>query len=328
MFRELVKKYESINKKAIIRLFIITTIILLSIACFQMTVYATSSGKLESDSRDVFPGDTITITLSITGSSSEKIGGVQADIKYNPEHLEYISYSGSISGWPYYTVNETFDINTIRFVAADIMTGSPITSTINAVSIIFKVRETAISETNIMVTAENIVLSDNEGTTNITVPTLTYSRIIASSSSKTYAIEGDSVWKNGEANGIKIISNGEYTSFVDIKVNGIIITEENYTVGEGENGSTVITLNPTYLASLGIQEHDVELVYDEGTVKTKFRISTDDNNESNNNQNLGDESNVDGNINTEKSNYTITISIVVIIFLVIVFILKLRKKLY
>jgi len=60
-------------------------------------------------------------------------------------------------------------------------------------------------------------------------------------------------------------TNGKYKLFNGIKVDDKLISKDNYIA---EEGSTIITLKNTYLNSLAVGKHKLEILYNNGTVVT------------------------------------------------------------
>ena len=67
-----------------------------------------------------------------------------------------------------------------------------------------------------------------------------------------------------------VTSNGDFSKFIAVKVDGTEIAAENYTV---ESGSTIVTLNVAYLETLTEGTHTLTLVYTDGEVSTEFTVA-------------------------------------------------------
>jgi uncharacterized repeat protein (TIGR02543 family) len=80
----------------------------------------------------------------------------------------------------------------------------------------------------------------------------------------------DGSWEIGTESGFEIICNGDYLKFTGIKVDGVEVDATNYTA---VSGSTVITLKPSFMETLALGKHTLELVYTDGSVQTEFTIS-------------------------------------------------------
>ena len=79
----------------------------------------------------------------------------------------------------------------------------------------------------------------------------------------------NSVWNKGNTEGLTIASNGDFTKFTGIKVDGTEVGTENYTA---VSGSTVVTLNASYLNGLAEGTHTLTMVYTDGEVSTQFTV--------------------------------------------------------
>lgn len=98
-------------------------------------------------------------------------------------------------------------------------------------------------------------------------------------------IEGaDSSWTEETDENLVIRGDGEYSDFQNVKVDGTVIGTENYTVTEG---STIITLNAEYLKTLSAGSHTFEIVWTDGTAKTKFTVTNSSGGNNNNGGNTG-----------------------------------------
>ncbi len=74
-------------------------------------------------------------------------------------------------------------------------------------------------------------------------------------------------WKRGTASGFEVTCNGDYSKFTGIKVDGVDVDATNYTA---VSGSTVVTLKPSFIETLTLGKHTLELVYTDGSVQTEF----------------------------------------------------------
>ncbi len=101
-------------------------------------------------------------------------------------------------------------------------------------------------------------------------------------------IEGaDQTYTINKSNGAMFRINADYSLFEDggkVYVDDILLDINNYT---SKSGSTIITLNDTYLKTLSIGEHILKVTFKDGKeVSTKFVIANDNN--SFENPNTGD----------------------------------------
>ena len=76
-------------------------------------------------------------------------------------------------------------------------------------------------------------------------------------------------WRKGTIAGVTITSDGDFAEFIGIKVDGVLVDITNYTA---ISGSTVVSLKASYLETLTIGAHTVELVFADGTAQTELTI--------------------------------------------------------
>lgn len=82
----------------------------------------------------------------------------------------------------------------------------------------------------------------------------------------------DSIWTKGSGTALQFVSDGDIEEFIKVTVDGIELVENaDYTVAEG---STAVTLSPTYLETLAVGKHTMGIVSANGTAKTNFTIVT------------------------------------------------------
>lgn len=88
----------------------------------------------------------------------------------------------------------------------------------------------------------------------------------------TYAITGGgaSVWVKGNGNPLVITSNGDFSKFVSIEIDGAVVDKNNY---EAWSGSTVVSLNAAFLDTLAAGEHTYRVNYVDGAVETTFTVN-------------------------------------------------------
>jgi len=80
-------------------------------------------------------------------------------------------------------------------------------------------------------------------------------------------------WKKGAATGATITCDGDFSKFVELKIDGLVVTAANYTKA---SGSTIISLNASYLETLSPGFHTIEFVYGDGSVQTGLTILAND----------------------------------------------------
>ena len=71
----------------------------------------------------------------------------------------------------------------------------------------------------------------------------------------------------GEKKALSFTSNAAYSDFIRVELDGKTLDEKNYTVKEG---STIVTLNADYVATLPAGEHTIGIVSESGTATTTF----------------------------------------------------------
>ena len=91
-----------------------------------------------------------------------------------------------------------------------------------------------------------------------------------------------STHENEDNNTITIRANGKFEKFEGIKVDNEIVDKKYYTA---KSGSTIVTLSADYLNTLGIGEHKIAFIYDDGEVETIFKIAEKDSTDKANNNN-------------------------------------------
>ena len=87
---------------------------------------------------------------------------------------------------------------------------------------------------------------------------------------KAMIIEGaNGKWQKGSEGGLSFTSNAAFADFQKVQVDGKDVDSSNYTVKEG---STVVTLNASYLETLSAGKHTLAIVSDTGTAETEFTV--------------------------------------------------------
>ena len=83
-------------------------------------------------------------------------------------------------------------------------------------------------------------------------------------------ILGDgSQWTLGQNGAVTMTANGAVEKFVGIEVDGKLVDTANYTV---KSGSTIITLNASYLDTLSAGRHMLTIIYTDGETSGEFEI--------------------------------------------------------
>ena len=73
----------------------------------------------------------------------------------------------------------------------------------------------------------------------------------------------------GEKNELTFTSDASFADFVRVELDGTALDEKNYTKKEG---STIITLNRDFVATLSVGEHTLAIVSQHGTATAKFTV--------------------------------------------------------
>lgn len=80
----------------------------------------------------------------------------------------------------------------------------------------------------------------------------------------------DTAWNRNLKEEFVFVSNASFDKFVSVKIDGLVLAEENYIA---EKGSTKITLKKNYLKTLKEGKHIIIIVSKDGEVSSEFRIS-------------------------------------------------------
>lgn len=81
-------------------------------------------------------------------------------------------------------------------------------------------------------------------------------------------IEGaNGVFTKDTAGTLTVRANGDFSKFTEVKVDGSVISADNYTAREG---STIITLNAAYLNTLSVGRHTLTVVFTDGECSAAF----------------------------------------------------------
>ena len=76
-------------------------------------------------------------------------------------------------------------------------------------------------------------------------------------------------WQTGSEYGLSFTSNAEFDDFLKVQVDGTDVSSQNYEVKEG---STIVILKASYLATLAVGEHTLSVISSTGTASTTFTI--------------------------------------------------------
>ena len=84
-------------------------------------------------------------------------------------------------------------------------------------------------------------------------------------------IEGTrSTWNGSTTEGLTIRGDGDFAKFAGVRVDGNWIPSVHY---EAKSGSTIVTLKPSYLASLAEGEHTVDIMWIDDSASTTFTVA-------------------------------------------------------
>lgn len=87
---------------------------------------------------------------------------------------------------------------------------------------------------------------------------------------KAMIIEGaNGKWQKGSEDVLSFTSNAAFADFLKVQVDGKDVGSSNYTV---EEGSTIVTLKPSYLETLSAGKHTLAIVSDTGAAETEFTV--------------------------------------------------------
>ena len=112
----------------------------------------------------------------------------------------------------------------------------------------------------------------------------------------------NSSWTQNTDGSIKIRGNGEYSKFVNVKVDGVVVDPVNYIVTEG---STIIEFKPEYLKTLSEGTHTFEIAWTDGTASTSFTVAKNTSGSDDPGNNDSDDNN-DDNSNNSNTAQTLT----------------------
>lgn len=79
----------------------------------------------------------------------------------------------------------------------------------------------------------------------------------------------NATWQKGSEDRLSFTSNAAFADFLKVQVDGKDLDASKYTV---EEGSTIVTLNVSYLETLSAGKHTLEIVSDTGTAETEFTV--------------------------------------------------------
>jgi hypothetical protein len=119
-----------------------------------------------------------------------------------------------------------------------------------------------------------IVVSGNVTITNNTFTIGSANVVIKAEWEYGITVGATETWKKDAANGHTITVYGNLEDHTDVKVNGVSLTKnDHYTA---TSGSTIITLSKDYLTGLSNGVHNIEIIFNDGSVLTTLTISDAD----------------------------------------------------
>ena len=84
-------------------------------------------------------------------------------------------------------------------------------------------------------------------------------------------VKGDSgKWSKDTASGLTFTANGAFSKFVSVEIDGKVIDAKHYSA---KSGSTIVTLNASYLETLPVGTHTITVVYTNGEAEGTFTVN-------------------------------------------------------
>ena len=224
---------------------------------------------------------TITITpttgFTLTGvaANSFTVAGATAT---NPANSGVITATFPITAAPplTFTNSSSFDIPTMTLNTAIAsisvaggVSGGTLPYTFTAIGLPAGI---SISSTGVISGAPTAVGLASTATITVTDGAMNTDSITIAYGAINYAViaGSGSTWIIGSTSGLSFTANGDFTDFVDVKVDGVLLTlGVDYTA---VTGSTVIMLLSEYLATLGAGTHNIEIIFVNGVAYAQFTI--------------------------------------------------------
>lgn len=82
-------------------------------------------------------------------------------------------------------------------------------------------------------------------------------------------------WCKDTTSGLSFTANGSFAKFVSVEIDGKVIDAKHYSA---KSGSTVITLDASYLETLSIGTHTITVVYADGEAEGTFQVNATESN--------------------------------------------------
>ena len=83
-------------------------------------------------------------------------------------------------------------------------------------------------------------------------------------------LEGENgSWTQNSDGTLRFRANGEFSKFTEVKVDGVLVSTDNYTA---QSGSTIIVFKSSYLKGLSAGTHKITVVYTDGECSANFEV--------------------------------------------------------
>ena len=79
----------------------------------------------------------------------------------------------------------------------------------------------------------------------------------------------NSIWSKGSGKAMVMKTDGDFSKFVSVEIDGVIVDPKNYTA---KSGSTIVSFNADYMETLSAGEHNYRVNYIDGSVDTTFTV--------------------------------------------------------
>ena len=117
------------------------------------------------------------------------------------------------------------------------------------------------------VNAQNMTVSV-EGNSVFVTALKTLKQITVQSDYKFLEGENGS-WTQNSDGTLRFRANGEFSKFTEVKVDGVLVSTDNYTA---QSGSTIIVFKSSYLKGLSAGTHKITVVYTDGECSADFEV--------------------------------------------------------
>ena len=117
------------------------------------------------------------------------------------------------------------------------------------------------------VNAQNMTVSV-EGNSVFVTALKTLKQITVQSDYKFLEGENGS-WTQNSDGTLRFRANGEFSKFTEVKVDGVLVSTDNYTA---QSGSTIIVFKSSYLKGLSAGTHKITVVYTDGECSANFEV--------------------------------------------------------